>query len=70
VAKTTSGFILTTQSDNMHMVCCWKVHLYHLVTIAGLYRQKKGKNGYIYPYQREPVNSSHPKIVWRLDRRV
>jgi len=32
--------ILTTQSDNTHMVCCWKVHLYHLVLIAGLYGQK------------------------------
>ena len=23
--------ILTTQSDNTRMVCCWEVHLYHLV---------------------------------------
>jgi len=32
--------ILTTQSDNMHMVCCWKVHLYYLLPTAGLYGQK------------------------------
>jgi len=32
--------ILTKQSDNTHMVCCWKVPLYHLVPIAGLYGQK------------------------------
>ena len=32
--------ILTAQSDNTHMACCWKVQLYHLVPIAGLYGQK------------------------------
>jgi len=32
--------ILTTQSHNTHMLCCWKVHLYNLVPTIGLYGQK------------------------------
>jgi len=32
--------ILTAQSDNTHMVGCYKVNLYHLVSIASLYGLK------------------------------
>jgi len=37
--------ILTAQSDNTHMVRCYKVHLYHLV--LGYTGKKQRKNGRI-----------------------
>jgi len=32
--------ILTTQSDNTHMVCCWKVHLSSSTNCCSAKREK------------------------------
>jgi len=45
VVKVLPVSFLTMHSDNTHMVCCLKVHLYHLVPIAWLYGHLYGKKG-------------------------
>jgi len=46
--------ILTTQFDNTHMVCCWKVHVYYLVLIARLYGQNKAKTAVSVAVEAKP----------------
>jgi len=60
--------ILTTQSDNMHMVCCWKVHFYHLVgiLIAGLYTDKnKAKTAVSVAVEAKPEVE-----IWRRPKKI